>query len=63
MIIELGNHIILGPGSSSFSNDFNEANMKIAISGEYRFLIAGKWNGALFADAGNIWNVLDAVNL
>jgi hypothetical protein len=51
----------LGPGSSSFSNDFNEANMKIAISGEYRFLIAGKWNGALFADAGNIWNVFDAI--
>ncbi|WP_281227757.1 BamA/TamA family outer membrane protein [Flavobacterium aquiphilum] len=51
----------LGPGSSSFSNDFNEANMKIAISGEYRFLITGKWNGALFADAGNIWNVFDAV--
>nr|WP_315199740.1 BamA/TamA family outer membrane protein [uncultured Flavobacterium sp.] len=51
----------LGPGSSSFSNDFNEANMKIAISGEYRFPIAGKWGGALFADAGNIWNVLDAV--
>jgi hypothetical protein len=51
----------LGPGSSSFSNDFNEANMKLAISGEYRFLIGGKWNGALFADAGNIWNVLDAV--
>jgi outer membrane protein assembly factor BamA len=51
----------LGPGSSSFSNDFNEANMKIAISGEYRFPIAGKWGGALFADAGNIWNVMDAV--
>ena len=51
----------LGPGSSTFSSDFNEANMKIAISGEYRFLIAGKWNGALFADAGNIWNVFDAV--
>jgi outer membrane protein assembly factor BamA len=51
----------LGPGSSSFSNDFNEANMKIALSGEYRFIIAGKWNGALFADAGNIWNVFDAV--
>lgn len=51
----------LGPGSSSFSNDFNEANMKIAISGEYRFPISGKWGGALFADAGNIWNVLDAV--
>jgi outer membrane protein assembly factor BamA len=52
----------LGPGSSSFTNDFNEANMKIAVSGEFRFLITGKWNGALFADAGNIWNVLDAVN-
>jgi outer membrane translocation and assembly module TamA len=52
----------LGPGSSSFSNDFNEANMKIAISGEYRFPIIGKWGGALFADAGNIWNVLDAVS-
>ncbi|WP_348800502.1 BamA/TamA family outer membrane protein [Flavobacterium adhaerens] len=51
----------LGPGSSAFTNDFNEANMKIAISGEYRFPIAGKWGGALFADAGNIWNVLDAV--
>lgn len=51
----------LGPGSSSFTNDFNEANMKIALSGEYRFPIAGKWAGALFADAGNIWNVLDAV--
>ncbi|PKB17140.1 BamA/TamA family outer membrane protein [Flavobacterium sp. 5] len=51
----------LGPGSSSFTNDFNEANMKIAISGEYRFSIAGKWGGALFADAGNIWNALDAV--
>lgn len=51
----------LGPGSSSFTNDFNEANMKIALSGEYRFPIGGKWAGALFADAGNIWNVLDAV--
>lgn len=52
----------LGPGSSSFANDFNEANMKISISGEYRFVITGKWNGALFVDAGNIWNVYDAVN-
>lgn len=51
----------LGPGSSTFSNDFNEANMKISLNAEFRFQIVGKWNGALFADAGNIWNVYDAV--
>lgn len=49
----------LGPGSSPSTNNFNEANLKIALSGEYRFLIGGKFNGALFADAGNIWNVFD----
>ena len=51
----------LGPGSSEDINDFNEANMKLAFSVEYRFNLTGKWNFALFADAGNIWNVLDDV--
>jgi hypothetical protein len=51
----------LGPGSSGAIDDFNEANMKIAVSGEFRFKIAGSLKGALFADAGNIWNVLDNV--
>ena len=51
----------LGPGSSEDINDFNEANMKLAFSLEYRFNLTGKWNFALFADAGNIWNVLDNV--
>ena len=51
----------LGPGSSGALNDFNEANMKIACSGEFRFKILGPLKGALFADAGNIWNVLDNV--
>ena len=51
----------LGPGSSGALDDFNEANMKIAISGEYRFRLLGSLKGALFADAGNIWNVLDNV--
>ena len=51
----------LGPGSSGSVNDFNEANMKIALSGEFRFKILGSLKGALFADAGNIWNVLDNV--
>ncbi len=51
----------LGPGSSGAVNDFNEANMKIAFSTEFRFKILGSLKGALFADAGNIWNVLDNV--
>lgn len=51
----------LGPGKSGGLNDFNEANFKIAFSAEYRFNLIGKLNGALFADAGNIWNVSDNV--
>ena len=51
----------LGPGSSGALDDFNEANMKIALSSEFRFKIAGSLKGAIFADAGNIWNVLDNV--
>lgn len=51
----------LGPGSTNAANDFNEANMKIAMSAEFRFKIFGDVKGAIFADAGNIWNVLDNV--
>ena len=40
-------------------NDFNEANLKLALNLEYRFPIVGDIKGALFADAGNIWNVFD----
>jgi outer membrane protein assembly factor BamA len=52
----------LGPGSSSDINDFNEANLKLAFNLEYRFPIVGNIKGALFADAGNIWNVWDNVD-
>jgi outer membrane protein assembly factor BamA len=51
----------LGPGRSGATNDFNEANMKIALSSEFRFKILGDLKGAFFADAGNIWNVYDNV--
>ncbi len=51
----------LGPGSSGGLNDFNEANMKLSLNAELRFNISGPWNGVLFADVGNIWNVLDNV--
>nr|WP_158964158.1 BamA/TamA family outer membrane protein [Myroides fluvii] len=51
----------LGPGKSGGINDFNEANMKLFFSTEYRFNISGKWNGAFFVDASNIWNVFDNI--
>lgn len=51
----------LGPGSSGGRNEFNEANMKIALNAEFRYNILGSLNGAFFVDAGNIWNVLDSV--
>jgi outer membrane protein assembly factor BamA len=51
----------LGPGSSGAINDFNEANFKLAFNAEYRFPFFGQLQGALFADAGNIWNVFDNV--
>ena len=51
----------LGPGSSGATNDFNEANLKLALSAELRFNIFGALNGAVFVDAGNIWNVLDNI--
>ncbi|WP_338350970.1 BamA/TamA family outer membrane protein [Nonlabens tegetincola] len=50
----------LGPGRTGGINDFNEANMKIALNAEYRFPITGAFKGAVFADIGNIWNVLDS---
>ncbi|WP_412560033.1 BamA/TamA family outer membrane protein [Winogradskyella sp. MIT101101] len=51
----------LGPGSSTTTNEFNEANFKIHLSAEQRFGLFGDLRGALFVDAGNIWNVLDNV--
>ena len=51
----------LGPGSSDSNDEFNEANMKIALSFEYRYNLFGKLNGAFFVDTGNIWNIFDDV--
>jgi outer membrane protein assembly factor BamA len=52
----------LGPGSSLTTNEFNEANLKITLSAEQRFNLLGRFNGAFFVDAGNIWNVFDNVD-
>ncbi|BFP39835.1 BamA/TamA family outer membrane protein [Flavobacteriaceae bacterium GF1] len=51
----------LGPGRTDNENEFNEANLKLALNLEYRFPIVGDIKGAFFADAGNIWNVFDNV--
>ena len=51
----------LGPGSLQSANEFNEANLKLAFNIEQRFNIFENLNGAIFVDAGNIWNVLDDV--
>ncbi len=51
----------LGPGSSNSNDEFNEANFKLAFSIENRFSLFGSLKGALFIDAGNIFNVLDEV--
>ncbi len=51
----------LGPGSLDSNDEFNEANFKLAFNIEHRFNIFEKFNGALFIDTGNIWNVFDDV--
>ncbi|PQB05907.1 hypothetical protein BST85_01425 [Aureitalea marina] len=53
----------LGPGSSGSILDFNEANFKLAFNAELRFPLIRDLKGAIFADAGNIWNVLDDVQV
>ncbi len=49
----------LGPGTTESSNEFNEANLKLAFNLEHRYNLFGNINGAFFIDAGNIWNALD----
>lgn len=51
----------LGPGRTKSTNDFNVGNLKLAFNLEYRFPLIGDINGALFVDAGNIWDFLDDV--
>ena len=51
----------LGPGNSQpltlFSIPTQIGEMKLEANVEYRFPIIWKLEGALFADAGNIWNL------
>ncbi|WP_243456750.1 BamA/TamA family outer membrane protein [Polaribacter batillariae] len=47
----------LGPGALPNVFEFNTGSLKFLTSLEYRFNILGDIKGALFVDAGNIWDV------
>lgn len=47
----------LGPGSRNSGLEFNTGNFKFLTSAEYRFDVIGRLKGAVFVDAGNIWDI------
>ncbi|WP_296635127.1 BamA/TamA family outer membrane protein [Polaribacter sp.] len=47
----------LGPGARNNGLEFNIGSFKFLSSLEYRFDVVGKLKGALFIDAGNIWDI------
>lgn len=57
--IRAWNPYTLGPGTTNQINEFNDANLKLTLSGEWRFPLSRSLYGALFTDIGNIWNALD----
>jgi len=50
----------LGPGSSKTGLEYNVGNFKFITSLEYRFDITNSLKGALFIDAGNIWDITNS---
>jgi hypothetical protein len=50
----------LGPGSRNTGLEFNVGSLKLLTSAEYRFNIFNSFKGALFLDAGNIWDVTNS---
>lgn len=47
----------LGPGRSNTGLEFNVGSFKFLTSAEYRFDMFSRLKGALFVDAGNIWDI------
>ncbi|TXD46849.1 BamA/TamA family outer membrane protein [Polaribacter sp. IC073] len=47
----------LGPGSRNSGLEFNVGSFKFLTSAEYRFDLVSSLKGALFLDAGNIWDI------
>jgi len=50
----------LGPGKSNSGLEFNIGQLKLLSSAEYRFKVINSIYGALFIDAGNIWDLPDS---
>ena len=50
----------LGPGSTQSGLEFNVGNLKFISSLEYRFKVINSIKGALFVDAGNIWDITNS---
>lgn len=50
----------LGPGSTAKGLEYNVGNFKFLTSLEYRFDLISNLKGALFIDAGNIWELTDS---
>lgn len=50
----------LGPGGEDSGLEFNVGNFKILSNLEYRFDIVSSFKGALFIDAGNIWDTTNS---
>ncbi|WP_243739406.1 translocation and assembly module lipoprotein TamL [Flavicella sediminum] len=50
----------LGPGSSNSGLEYNVSNFKFITSLEYRFDFSRSLKGALFVDAGNIWDITNS---
>jgi hypothetical protein len=50
----------LGPGSEASTLEFNTGSLKITSNIEYRFKVLNSLKGALFIDAGNIWDITNS---
>lgn len=50
----------LGPGTQRTGLEFNIGSLKFLTSAEYRFDIVGTIKGALFVDAGNVWDITNS---
>lgn len=47
----------LGPGRRNTGLEYNTGSFKFLTSAEYRFDVISKLKGAIFVDAGNIWDI------